>query len=63
MIYGSEQVLDFNYFENSDEGIILLNDLISDTSLTTQEVLDYYLPILRMLKTALEIIADSITEK
>lgn len=63
MIYGSEQVLDFNYFENSDEGIILLNDLISDTSLTTQEVLDYYLPILRMLKSALEIIADSITEK
>lgn len=63
MIYGSEQVLDFNYFENSDEGIILLNDLISDTSLTTQEVLDYYLPILRMLKSALEIVADSITEK
>jgi len=63
VIYGSEQVLDFNYFENSDEGIILLNDLISDTSLTTQEVLDYYLPILRMLKSALEIIADSITEK
>jgi hypothetical protein len=61
--YGSEQVLDFNYFENSDVGIILLNDLISGTSLTTQEVLDYYLPILRMLKTALEIIADSITEK
>ena len=60
---GRGQGLHFNYIEDAGTGQKLFSDIINDSSINDQEVLDYYIPILRMVKAMLGIVADSIANQ
>ena len=57
---GRDQGLHFNYIEDAGTIQKLFSEIQNDFSINDQEVLDYYIPILRMVKAMLGIVADSI---
>lgn len=50
---GRDQGLRFYYIEDGGNGQQLFSELTNDTSVNGQEVLDYYIPILEMVKAVL----------
>lgn len=57
---GRDQGLHFNYIEDAGTGQKLFSDIINDFSTSGQEILDYYIPILSMVKAMLVLVAGSI---
>ena len=57
---GRDQGLHFNYIEDAGTGQKLFSEILKDFSINGQEVLDYYIPILRMVKAMLGIVAGCI---
>lgn len=58
---GRDQGLHFNYIEDAGTEQKLFSDIINDSSINGQEVLDYYIPILRMVKAMLVLVVGRIT--
>lgn len=57
---GRDQGLHFNYIEDAGTGQKLFSEILKDFPINGQEVLDYYIPILSMVKAMLGIVAGSI---
>lgn len=57
---GRDQGLHFNYIEDAGTGQKLLTDIINDSPISCQGILDYYIPIISMVKAMLVLVAGSI---
>lgn len=59
---GREHGLPFDYIEDGGEGEQIFKDIVGDTPLNDEIVLDYYTKILRMLKVKLNQLTDNISQ-